>query len=518
MREAPDTFTEYLSLYEQEWDSLGNLAESLPDYHGRSLYTTWNLSYAQILAKSPEAAQFLRLLAYFDPQDLWYELFAKSSNQAPSWLQDIVRSKITFNTAMKRLQEYSLIELNQKQQSYSLHACVHDWTLDCLNPQPLQELYAVAVGCVAGCCADEDDARYWEIDVRMEGHAARLSLNKFQDIELQDLEFESLVKMETICRVLRRRARYLEVEKLYDRSLKACEASLGLNHEFTLDRVLDLGDLYEEQGRLGEAEQTYNRLLNAREAILGLNHQSTLHTILCLGRLYRKQGRLDEAEQMLGRGLEGAGKIPGSDYVLTRFQINLASLYRKQGRQDEAESLYKRALKYYEDALRPNDQSVLHGIMNLASLYYDRGRLEEAESMFKRLEKGYEDVLPEHHWKLWFVRNSMAQIYESQGRLGEAEQMLQKTLSGHKDSLLQDNFFSICAVQHLGNVYVSQGRLAEAEAMYKRALLGRERIQSQDYDREWTVVLLEVLGALYHSQGRQEEAQKMFNRAARATT
>lgn len=46
----------------------------LPDYRDRTLFTTWNLTYEILRVDDLEAAQMLRLLAYFDNQDLWRAL------------------------------------------------------------------------------------------------------------------------------------------------------------------------------------------------------------------------------------------------------------------------------------------------------------------------------------------------------------------------------------------------------------------------------------------------------------
>jgi hypothetical protein len=55
------------------------------DYEERALYSTWNVSFQQVRDQDPAAAELLRLIAYLDNQDLWYELFQASAGDAPTW-------------------------------------------------------------------------------------------------------------------------------------------------------------------------------------------------------------------------------------------------------------------------------------------------------------------------------------------------------------------------------------------------------------------------------------------------
>lgn len=122
--QTSDSFDDYLRLYEDSWDDLEQNSEELLEYEDRRLYTTWNLSLKQVHAQDAEAAALLRLLAYLDNQDIWYDLFRRGAEAGPSWFSDVVRNKPRFNRAMAKLHDYSLIEVRPG--SYGLHTCVHD--------------------------------------------------------------------------------------------------------------------------------------------------------------------------------------------------------------------------------------------------------------------------------------------------------------------------------------------------------------------------------------------------------
>jgi hypothetical protein len=71
LSQTADGCGEYLEAYESGWDDLTQDAHGLLEYEDRTLYLTWNLSLKQIQVLDSEAAELLRLMAYFNNQDIW---------------------------------------------------------------------------------------------------------------------------------------------------------------------------------------------------------------------------------------------------------------------------------------------------------------------------------------------------------------------------------------------------------------------------------------------------------------
>ncbi|KAI9888711.1 MAG: hypothetical protein M1814_006522 [Vezdaea aestivalis] len=76
--------TEYFEHYRQSWLDLQRTSPELLSYEDRTLYSTWNLSYNHIRQQDEDVASLLQLWAYFDNQDLWYELLATKTDDTPS--------------------------------------------------------------------------------------------------------------------------------------------------------------------------------------------------------------------------------------------------------------------------------------------------------------------------------------------------------------------------------------------------------------------------------------------------
>ena len=156
--QSTDGFDDYLDLYNSSWNHLGQYSTGPIDYEERTLYSTWNISFQQVQHHDPAAAELLKLMTYLDNQDLWYELFMVGADDTLVWWRELLLSRVRFNRAISRLHDYSLVEVSEGR--CSLHACIHDWTLEYLNRKPEQEKYTIAIHCVAASVSWETEADY----------------------------------------------------------------------------------------------------------------------------------------------------------------------------------------------------------------------------------------------------------------------------------------------------------------------------------------------------------------------
>lgn len=59
------------------------------------------------------AAERLKLMAYLNNQDLWYELFQAGADDEPAWWAKVLKSRARFNRAVSMLHSYSLLEVSE---------------------------------------------------------------------------------------------------------------------------------------------------------------------------------------------------------------------------------------------------------------------------------------------------------------------------------------------------------------------------------------------------------------------
>ncbi|KAH6986817.1 hypothetical protein EDB80DRAFT_183685 [Ilyonectria destructans] len=513
------TCKEYLELYQESWYRLQKSSPQLLSYEDRAMYSTWNISYLNIETRNKSSAMLLKLWAYFDHDDLWYDLLHGADSLAPPWLQALT-DKLAFVESIRLLCDHGLVEANSSTKEnesgspgYSVHGCVHAWMINVLHEQTDMDMAQLAVRCVASLVPSGEDGEYWRVQRRLLQHADRCLELMTEGVKMQDSE---LWTYGVFGNMYADQGRLDKAEAMYERALQGKEKAWGPEHTSTLDTVDNLGILYAKQGRLDEAGAMYARALQGFEKALGPEHTSTLNTIGNLGILYKDQGRLDEAGAMYARALQGFEKALGPEHTSTLDTIgNLGILYADQGLLDKAEAIYERALQGYEKAWGPEHTSTLDTVNNLGSLYADQGRLDEAEAIYKRALQGFEKAWGPEHTSTLSTVNNLGLLYADQGRLDEAEAIYERALQGYEKAWGPEHTSTLSTVNNLGNLYADQGRLDEAEAMYERALQGYEKALGPIVFQTYVPALnsLECIGILCQQKGKTERARQYYLRA-----
>ncbi len=413
------SFRDYLRLYKESWLKLQQTSPEVNSYEDRALYSTWQPSFDYIKRQSELAAQLLKLWAYFDNRDLWFELLRERRSDGPEWISQLTEDELSFNQVVRVLCHHGLVELDTGSEArgtesmgYGMHSCVNSWKLHMLNKEWDAGMANVAIECVASHASNSNTRNSWVTQQRLIHHAAKCwSLIRGGIVKedgrqwvlhiLADLytEVGKLAEAEQMYeRALQGEEKALSAQHTSTRALQGEDKALSAEHTSTLNTVHKLGTIYARQSKLAKAEQMYERALQGKEKALGVEHTSTLHTVNNLGLLYTDQGKLAEAEQMYERALQGYKKVVGTENIWTLNTINnLGLLYVSQGKLAEAEQMYKRSLQGKEKVLGAEHILTLDTVNNLGILYAHQGKLAEAEQMYERALQGYEKALSIDH-------------------------------------------------------------------------------------------------------------------------
>ena len=440
LNQVTTSFADYLRLYKASWLKLQQTSPKVSSYEDRQLYSTWQLSLDHIREQNELSAKLLRLWAYFDNQDLWFELLQEGRKGGPEWLCEVTEDELSFNQAVRVLCDHGLVEVDKsskesgaESEGYEMHSCVHSWTVHVLNQEWDSETAGLALLCVGLHAPFRDALNQWFIQQRLMRHASRcweFVTNGRLDDDGRDWIF------------------------------------------------FKFGYMYLDQERPAEAEKMYLRALQLRENVLGLEHQLTLSTVNNLGVVYLHLDRLDEAEKMYLRALQGYEKALDPETVSTHIPAlntinNLGVLYKGLGRLNEAEKMYQRALHGYEKALDPEDGiayiPALNTINNLGTIYAELGRLGEAEEMHLRALVGYEKACGLDHPSTLNTVQNLGLLYWDLGRPDKAEKMYLRALAGHKKIWGPEHTSTLNTIHNLASLYISQGRIEEAKKMYLQA-------------------------------------------------
>ncbi|KAF2813521.1 uncharacterized protein BDZ99DRAFT_412343 [Mytilinidion resinicola] len=256
------SLADYLQLYRKSWLRLQQKTPQLLSYEDRALYSTWDVSLAHVKQRSELAAKVLQLWAYFDNQDVWFELLQECRQDGPEWFSELTEDQLSFDEAVRVLCDHALVETNTtygdgnvESRGYSMHGCVHSWTMHVVNNRWDARLARIALSCIGLHVPDHNRPQYWVVEQRPLRHANR-------------------------CRAFLRTRPAGQDD---DKSMHGAIHNLGM--------------LYVDQGKLDEAEEMYQRALQGKEKAWGPEHTSTLDTVNNLGLLYADLRRLDEAER-----------------------------------------------------------------------------------------------------------------------------------------------------------------------------------------------------------------------------
>jgi tetratricopeptide (TPR) repeat protein len=399
------SFADYLGLYKASWLRLQQKTPELLSYEDRALYSTWDVSLDHVKQQSSLAFKLLQLWAYFDNQDVWFELLRECQEDGPEWFSQLTEDQLSFDKAVRVLCEHALVEADVtlrenrvESLGYSMHGCVHSWTKYIVNKDWDSSMARLVLSCVGLHVPDSNGPQYWVVEQRLLGHANRCQEYLGGGLAGQDDDVVMLRAIHGLGHLFADQGKLDEAEEMYQRALQGFEKAWGPEHTSTLDTVNNLGALYKNLGRLDEAEKMYQRALQGKEKAWGPEHTSTLSTVNNLGALYADLGRLDEAEKMYQQALQGKEKAWGPEHTSTLDTVNnLGALYKNLGRLDEAEKMYQRALQGFEKAWGPEHTSTLDTVNNLGNLYAGLGRLNKAEKMFQQALQGKEKRLGYEH-------------------------------------------------------------------------------------------------------------------------
>ncbi|KAF2469609.1 tetratricopeptide repeat domain-containing protein, partial [Lindgomyces ingoldianus] len=271
------SFADYLRLYKASWRKLQKTSPQISSYEDRQLYSTWQLSLDHIILQNKHSAMLLRLWAYFDNQDLWFELLQEGRSSGPEWLYQITEDELSFTDTMRVLCDYGLVEVDKSSRNevelkgYGMHSCVHFWTAHMVNEKWDSELAGLALECVARHVPEHNAQNSWVTQQRLLRHAGRcwesIAQGKLDDngIEWALHSFGYMFSVQ---------GRLGEAEKMYQRALQGKEKAWGPEHTSTLDTVNNLGSLYADLGQLKKAEEMYQRALQGFKKAWGLEHTS----------------------------------------------------------------------------------------------------------------------------------------------------------------------------------------------------------------------------------------------------
>ncbi len=471
--------------------------------HPLSVMKTFALAFERLERDNPAAAELLTVCAFLAPEAIPETFFRKGAAQLGPTFEELAADPLLFNTAIKALLAYSLVQRDSTQQTLTVHRLVQAVLRERLS-EAMQSVWARRVLQAMSQLfpSGRFQASYWQDCEQLLTHALVC-------VTLSEDKVLRFTLMSNVATYLLNRARFAEAESLYRQALAIGEQELGLEHALIADVLHGLAVLYSDQGKYEEAKPLHRQALQIREQTLETTHPSIAISLTMLAEVYKNQGRYEEAEPLYARALHiWKQNATRNDPAKAMLLNNLGTLYIDQGRYEEAEPLYAQALHIWKEALGLNDPQVAYAFNNLAVIYAEQGKYGEAESLLKQALQIREQVLGLEHPQLTYPLNNLAEISAIQGKYEEAESLFKRALQIGKQTLGSEHSQVAVSLGELAALYSKQGKYEEAEPFYKRALHIWEHIQHPQ-----TAHALTGLATLYSEQGKCEQAESLYQRA-----
>ncbi|KAF1937765.1 hypothetical protein EJ02DRAFT_437617 [Clathrospora elynae] len=139
LHQVSTSFADYLQLYKQSWLRLQQKTPQLLSYEDRALYSTWDISLDHVKQQSLLAFKLLQLWAYFDNQDVWFELLQKSQGDGPEWFLQLTEDQLSFDHAVRILCEHALVEADATLRDERVESLGYIGASHKLCPPPLSQ-------------------------------------------------------------------------------------------------------------------------------------------------------------------------------------------------------------------------------------------------------------------------------------------------------------------------------------------------------------------------------------------
>ncbi|KAF8190581.1 hypothetical protein K438DRAFT_1763045 [Mycena galopus ATCC 62051] len=305
----------------------------------------------------------------------------------------------SFVKVTKEIMAYSLINFDAKQESFSIHPLVHDWSQTTLIDQ---DSTGLCMGEILGMSIMElPEANRQLTSLSLISHVdALLTQGMPKMANDYGLEYAD---------VFHYTGRSQEAARLEARILEKWRKLLGDDHRDTLRAMNNLASTYHSLGQLQEAEKLQLVVLEKQTKLLGDDHLNTLSAMT---------GGL---KLMV---LERQRKLLGDDHlVILQTMRSLAVTYGKIGQFEEAEKLQVELLDKCRELLGDSHTETVTAMNNLGWIYYRQGQFGKAEELQVAVVEKQRKLFGDNHPDTQLYVRNLALTYCALDKQIEAEEL-----------------------------------------------------------------------------------------------
>ncbi|KAH5170036.1 hypothetical protein HBI38_006430 [Parastagonospora nodorum] len=505
------TLSNYIALYKgSEKDAIDLLGEDFEDQTRyevatNAVATTWYISFRQIQAQDPIAAEHLFFMA------------CTASNDIDPFVFPPEYTKTEHIKAIGTLKAYAFVTHRVRQTQKSWGKAIHIETIDV---HPLVHL-AISGWLKANHQwdlwleialtrfnkivprGDHSSKDYWATYLHHAVHVANLP-------EAQ--ETEGRVKLlERIARCERSLGHFKVAERIYRQAYERRLEMYGREHPDTLDAMRNITAILGDQGRWVEAEKLHIENLRLAVRALGDEHIQTLTIKHDLGLALCGLWRWQEAETLFRELLQKDHVFEANDVTPGNTLQNLGATLSQQGRDAEAEAIFRETYAIRKARVGEDDISTLSSLSALGTALSRLTRYTEAETCHRDLLAQRTKVLGYDHPLTLKSMNHLAVDLDMQLKHTEAEQLRRTALAITEKIHGPDALDTLECMTAVAQSLRSQEKNQEAEDLHRICLARMQKVLGEDHNL--TLMTLYWLANIARFAERHKEAQALYQRA-----
>lgn len=474
------TFEKYLTLYDKAEEKM--LADkTMPTGTAHTpIAVTWNTSLDAMKTDAlkenrlPISGILLTLCSYLNPDNMPKSLLLQWLTTAYPGLTD---PKIVLDQSLGELRRYSLITLDPKRDTISVHRVVqaalrhhhrqtNKKTTDQYYPAFTQDWYDYILQAIHQQFSDK-------------GPTAKDQIERQQRL-LPHLE---------------------AVVSHYDPTRMSTK-----NPQLALV-LFDAGDklIYNGQPVLAKAY-----LEKALRAYSSKHIAKTMPIIDRMGVASWLLGDMNQAEALWKKALKMSEQISARDNIASSLN-GLAIIRGTLGRIEEQLVLLERTLKIHEESTTPNIYGQAVALHNLGNAYVAQGDAKKGIPIIEQAVKTLQKEYGADSLKVGAMLTTLGHAYWVSGDAQRAKAHLENSLKIKEPHFDPQHVAIGVTLNNLGNVYRTLGDASQAKLNLEQAL----KIFEHHYGKSHLAiaVILNNLGEVYEKLGEQDQAKELFARS-----
>jgi transposase-like protein/transcriptional regulator with XRE-family HTH domain len=427
--------------------------------HPISVFKTFALAFAKVQRQNPFAADLLTVCAFLAPDAIPEALLIEHSSPLGATFHEAASDPLQFNTAIRELLTYSLIQRHAQTHTLTIHRLVQTAIADRLASD-VHRLWVKRVLHVLNQAfparreqlnqafpSEGEHMKHWLPCEQLVPHVTRI-------LPLCEQVTDSLEVASLLCKIaayhLYYQSLYLEAELVYQRSLALWEQELGPNHQDLVEPLIGLAQACRFQRKYPSGILYVQRAIGILEDTQGSHHFDLIEPLNILAELHCYQRAFAEAEGLLLRALliwvatihhdypdpdqtHAPGTCPpfgsggSTDTINQSLRREVVQTNPKpQGEVQSTHALIQQAVSLWERVPQRHHWEVGQSLFVLGQVYQQQQRYQEAEDVLLPLHHIGKQVMGEKHPIIAHPLEILAITYKEQSRLAEAEQCYQQ--------------------------------------------------------------------------------------------